>query len=222
MIQERSRLAVVSALAGVALLSACAGNPAPTAMIPDGYRAILEHDSRAEAPSRPVSVETMLARARGEKRDEPKGHEEKGREEMGREERAEPARPAPPPSPPPSAPPPSAPPAAAEPPLSEALATHVVRFSGDGADLTSEERLRLIMALNRLPTGRSVGARLRFGATGDKTGFAGAALGSRRALAVIQALPPEAPVVERLFRPLDRLDGVAVDIVPRRRPAAER
>lgn len=55
-----------AALLTVAIcISGCA-NRSPVEMIPPGVRATLQHEDRTNQPSGPVSVETMLAKARGE------------------------------------------------------------------------------------------------------------------------------------------------------------
>lgn len=55
-----------AALLIVALcISGCA-NRSPVEMIPPGVRATLQHEDRTNQPSGPVSVETMLAKARGD------------------------------------------------------------------------------------------------------------------------------------------------------------
>lgn len=46
-------------------ISGCASR-SPVEMIPPGVRATLQHEDRTNQPSGPVSVETMLAKARGE------------------------------------------------------------------------------------------------------------------------------------------------------------
>ena len=52
------------------LLGGCATND-PVAMIPDGARAVLEHEAPPGSDHQPISVETLLGAARGEPSPEP-------------------------------------------------------------------------------------------------------------------------------------------------------